>query len=122
MSLQANFWGCEGFLPEFLQTCPKSFCATFAYKLYPTKIIKTFCWYDLQKKVFMCFSPKVGRHFLKSNNFGRHFCPDFQGFCPDFQGFCFALTVRNGTFRRRLFGDGLFGHGRFGDESVDMKL
>ena len=32
---------------------------------------------------------------MKSNNVGRHFCPDFQGvypdfqrFCPNFQGFC----------------------------------
>jgi len=25
---QKTFWGCEVFLPEFLQTCPKSFCTT----------------------------------------------------------------------------------------------
>jgi len=36
----------------------------------------------------MCFSENVGRHFLKSNNVGRHLCPDFQGFCPYFQGSC----------------------------------
>jgi len=36
------------------------------------------------KKGFMCFSANVGHHFLKSNNVGRHFCPDFQGFSPDF--------------------------------------
>jgi len=36
----------------------------------------------------MCFSTKFGRHFLKANNAGGHFCPDFQRFCPDFQGFC----------------------------------
>jgi len=28
----------------------------------------------------MCFSANVGNHFLKSNNVGRHFCPDFQEF------------------------------------------
>jgi len=26
----------------------------------------------------MCFYANLGRHFLKSNNVGRHFCPDFQ--------------------------------------------
>ena len=25
----------------------------------------------------------VGRHFLRSNTVGHHFCPDFQGFCID---------------------------------------
>jgi len=33
----------------------------------------------------MCFYANFGRHFLKSNNVGRHFYPDFQRFCPDFQ-------------------------------------
>jgi len=36
----------------------------------------------------LCFSANIGRHFLKSNNVGRHSCPDFQGFYPDFQRFC----------------------------------
>jgi len=34
--------GCEGFLPEFPQTCPKSLYATFAYNVSPTKIMRTF--------------------------------------------------------------------------------
>jgi len=33
----------------------------------------------------MCFYANLGRQFLKSNNVGRYFYPDFQGFCPDFQ-------------------------------------
>jgi len=38
------------------------------------------------KKVFMCFSANLGRHFLKSSNvYRRHFYADFQGCCPDFQ-------------------------------------
>ena len=68
----------EGFSPEFSQTCPKNFCAPFAHKFSSTKIMKTFFQCGLQKKVLMCFSAKVGRHF----------CLDFQGFCPDFQSFC----------------------------------
>jgi len=41
--------------------------------------MKTLFWYDLtsKKKVFVCFSTNVGRHFIL----------DFQGFCPNFQSF-----------------------------------
>jgi len=35
----------------------------------------------------MCFSTNLGRFFLKTNNVGRHFFPDFQGFCPEINGF-----------------------------------
>ena len=41
--------------------------------------MKTCFWCDLQKG--LCFPA----------NFGRHFCPDFQGFYPDFQRFCSNL-------------------------------
>jgi len=86
---QANFWGYEGFLPEFSQTCMKSFCKTFAYNFSLTNIINTSFWCDLPKEeVFMCFSVSVGCHILKSNNVGRQFFPDFQGICSDFQVFC----------------------------------
>jgi len=93
MSVGASkIWWSEGFLPEFLQTCPKRFSTNCKFS--PTKIMKTFFGMT-SKKVFMCFSGNTGCHFFKSNNVGRHFCPDcqefcqdFQGFCPDFQGFC----------------------------------
>jgi len=81
---QANFWRREGFLPEFNQTCPKSFVG-LSLQNFSTKIMKTFFWYDIQKKVFMCFSENVGCHFLKSSNIGRDFCPNFQRFCSDFR-------------------------------------
>jgi len=51
--------------------------------------MKTFLWYDLQKKqegLYVFFANSV-RQFLKSSNIGRHFRPDLQGFCSDFQGF-----------------------------------
>jgi len=32
----------------------------------------------------VCFSAKVGRHFLKSSNVGRHLCPDFAHIFRDF--------------------------------------
>jgi len=63
----------------------KFFCAIFASKFSPTKIMKTSFWCNLQKKVFMYFYANLGRHFMKSNNVERYFYPDFQGFCPDFQ-------------------------------------
>jgi len=65
------------------QTCPKKLLRDFSYKFSPTKIMKTFFWYDLWKTAFICFSAPVGRQFWKSNNVGRHFWPDFQEFCLD---------------------------------------
>jgi len=58
----------ENFLPHelFLVCSPKN--------------MKNYFWCGLQKRSLLCFSPNVGRHFFKSNNAGRHFCPDFQGF------------------------------------------
>jgi len=42
--------------------------------------------------VFTCFSAKLGRHFSKSNDVGRHFCPDFQGFCLEYLGISFGFS------------------------------
>jgi len=50
-----QIFGMRRILPEFPQTCPKRFCATFAYKFSPARILKTSFWCNLQKKVFMCF-------------------------------------------------------------------
>jgi len=54
---------------------------TFFVQLLPTKFLaqrlKHFFGVT-SKKVFMCFSTNLGRHFLKSSNFRRHFYPDFQ--------------------------------------------
>ena len=36
-----------------------------------------------KQKVFICSCANAVRHYLKSNNVGRHFCPDFQRFCLD---------------------------------------
>jgi len=58
---QANFGGAKEYLPKFSQTRSKSCRAAFADR---------FCGVTSKKMVFTCFSA----------NFGRHFCPDFQGF------------------------------------------
>jgi len=62
------------FFPNIPKLTRKGFCATFAYKFFPAKIIKTLLGV-ISKKIFMCFSA----------NLGRYFHPDFQIFCPDFQ-------------------------------------
>jgi len=80
-----QIFGVWRIFPEFPQNCPKSFCATFAYKFSSTRSWWPLFWCNLQKKVFMCFHVNLGHHFLKSNNVGRHFYPDFQGICQDFR-------------------------------------
>jgi len=61
--------GGERFLLEFSETCLKSFCATYAYKL-----------------TFFGMTTKKGLHVLLCfpANVGPHFCPNFQEFCWDF--------------------------------------
>jgi len=75
---------------------PEKFCffATFAYKFSPAKIMKTFFGCDPPKKVFVCFSAKVGGHFVQIfRSFVRIFrefarfsknLPIFSGICSDF--------------------------------------
>jgi len=66
---------------SWLRTCfPLCPFKRVVSKYSPTKIMKTSFCYNLQKKVFMCFYANLGRHFVKLNNVGGYFCPDFQGF------------------------------------------
>jgi len=62
---EANFWGCEGCLPEFYQTCTKSFVGP-SLQNFSTKIRDHedlfLVWHP--KKIFICFSGNVGCHFL----------------------------------------------------------
>jgi len=81
---QAIFWGAN----NFARISP-NLAEKFFVKLLPTNFLpqdhEHLFFGNLQKKVFMCFYVNLGRHFLKSNNLGRHVYPDFQGFCQDFQ-------------------------------------
>jgi len=79
-------------LPEFPQTCPKRFCATFAYKFPPTKIVKTFFGMTSKKglHVFFC---KRWAPFCESKQrwapllFGfLESLPRFLGISPRFSG------------------------------------
>jgi len=61
---QANFWGCEVFLPELLQACPKRFCATFLYNLSLIKTMKTF-FIGNHTKIFICYFKKCFQKEVK---------------------------------------------------------
>ena len=102
MQEQANFWGCKGFLPEFPQTCPKSFCEPFACKFSPTKIMKIFLVWPQRKglHVLICkrWAPFVWNQTMLGAIFARKDFADFQEFFPDFRqiktfGNTFALTA-----------------------------
>ena len=101
----SEFFGVQSILPKFSQTWPKSFRANFAVR---------FLVWSLKNGLYLFFC-KCCAPYLKSNNVGRHFCPDFQGFhrdiwgfCLDFQGFCqnfqrFCLSFQQiKTFGRAL--------------------
>ena len=72
---QANFWGCERFLPEFSQTWLKSFCATIvSHKGRP------FGW-----------PPKKGLHVILQT-LGAIFARIFREFSQIFKGFVKIFT------------------------------
>jgi len=76
--------GCK-ILPEFPQTCPKSFCPTFAYKFWPTKIMKTSFWYNLQNKVSCVFMQTLGAIFLSQTTLGAISTRIFRAFAQIFR-------------------------------------
>jgi len=80
-------WECNGFLPEFPQTCPKRFCATFAYKFSPTQIMKDSFGMTSRKKSLHVFLYKLWAPFFEMKQHWAPFCSYFNGFCPTFQGF-----------------------------------
>jgi len=72
-----NFLGVRRIFAQNFPSLPEKFVCDFAYKFSPTKIIKTFFWYELQKKGLHVFIRKRRAPFFKSNNVGHHFCSDF---------------------------------------------
>jgi len=83
-----TLWGAKDFYPTFPKLARKVF-RYFCQQIFSAKIIKTFlCVISKKRKVFICFSANVGRHFSKLNKVGRHVFPAFQGFHPDFQELC----------------------------------
>jgi len=72
------------FLPEFPQTCPKSFLCDFCLQTFSHKDHKDVFSVWPPKEVFMCFFAKVGRHFLKSSTI---FAQIFRDFAQNFRDF-----------------------------------
>jgi len=73
----SKFWGCEGFLLEFPQTCPKVIVQLH---------LQIFSHKD-HEDLFLVWPPKKRSSFVFLKNCWRQFCPDFQEFCPDFRQF-----------------------------------
>jgi len=82
-----KFLGVRKIFVRIFTNLPEKIWATLPTNFFPQRSWRSFFGMT-SKKVFMCFSANVGRHFMKSNKVGRHFCPDFQRFCPDFHGVC----------------------------------
>jgi len=49
-----KFWGCEGFLPDFSQTCLKSF-GRLCLQMFSLKDHEDLFWDDLQKGLHVSF-------------------------------------------------------------------
>ena len=102
--------GCEGFCPNFPKLPRKVSVQLLPTNILPQRSLTPFLVW-LPKKVFMCSSANLGRHFLKSSNVERHFPPDFQGFCPDStnQNFwgcaCTLWTSNNTAFHNSIIGN-----------------
>jgi len=86
----------------FAQTCPKRFCASFAYKFSRTRSWRPFLC-DLQKMVFLCSSANVGWHFLRQIRLGAicaRIFHRFSGILPNISG---NLPRSSGSFAQ-IFG------------------
>ena len=86
-----KFLGCEGFLPEFPQTYPKSFCEIFAYKFSLQWSWRPIFGMTSKQRYSRVFLHTLCAIFWNQTRLGAIFarllelCPDFQGFCSDFQ-------------------------------------
>jgi len=72
------FLGVRKIFARIFPNSPVKLLCDFFPQIFSHKDRDDHFWCDLQKKVFICFSANLGHHILKSNNFGRHFCPDFK--------------------------------------------
>ena len=65
---------------QIFSNFPKNIFVQFS----PTKIMKTFFWYDLQKRSSCVLPQKVGTIFLNQERLGAILVWIFSGFFPDF--------------------------------------
>jgi len=96
-----KFLEVQRIFPRIFANLPGKFLSDFAYKFSPTKIMKTFFWYDLQTKVFMWFQQTLGAVFEIKQRWAPFLTrylvilPRFSGILPTFltnQNFWCALA------------------------------
>ena len=75
-----KLWGCEGFLPKFLQICPKSFCATLPTNFLPQRSWRPF-FDETSKKKSSCVFRLCAIFWIQS---WAPFFPDFAKIFRDF--------------------------------------
>ena len=80
---QANFWGCEGFLPKFHQTCPKNTPKKMTSK---TQNVCTLI---------------LSAIFVKSKHIQR-FCEGIHTFCPNFCTYFVRIFTKSNVLGVRL--------------------
>jgi len=78
-----QIFGCERILPEFLQTCPKTFRATLCVSI---SSHTDHCRDDLQKNRSSCYSPHVECQFIKIKQRWAPFLAAFSGSLPRISG------------------------------------
>ena len=65
-----KFLGLRRIFARISPNLPEKFFVQFCLQFSPTKIMKTFFWCDLQKKVFMCFFANLGVIFWSQTTLG----------------------------------------------------
>ena len=83
-SSSRQFWGCDGFLPEIPQTCPKRFLCNFYLQIFSRKDHEDLSGVTSKKDLHV-FLRKPWAPFFEVKQHWTPFYPDFQGFCLDFQ-------------------------------------
>jgi len=79
---QANFWGCEGFLPNFSKLARKVL-GDFACKFFSLKDHEDHFWDDLQKRSSCVFLQTLGAILLNQTRLGA-ILPGFSEILPRF--------------------------------------
>jgi len=91
-----KFLGVRRIFARIFLNLPERFLCDFACKFSPTKIMKTFCWHDLQKKSFtfgrwaQCFEIKKTLGAIFAPIF-RHFAPVFRDSAQIFRNFAWMF-------------------------------
>ena len=98
-----NFWGAKDFCPNFPKLAWKVFLGLLPIHFVPQRTRRLFLLLP-PKKVFMCFSENVRRHFFKSNTLGGICARIFRDFAHIFKDFS---RILRDFWQIRIFGNAL---------------